>query len=446
MKKIIAMLLALVMVLALCACGQSAAPAPAAEPAAAPAAAEPAATEGKTINIYAWNEEFKGFFEKYYTVPEGYTVNWIITPSDNNAYQDKLDTALLNQANASTDDKVDMFLAEADYIQKYADSEFTQDITAMGVTDFSNTYGYTVQAASDANGVVKGVSFQCCPSALIYRRSIAKDVLGTDDPAEVQAKLDSWEKFEAVAADAKAKGYYMTASFAETYRPFSNNCTSPWVNENNELQFDPMILAWIAQTEKFVENGYTLANSGIWDQPKNDQMFKDGKTMCFFGPAWYFNFCMGNAQDPEKGCSGDWAICEGPAAHFWGGTWLMAPAGTDNADIVADIMNTFINNEEVCTALVANEAQFSNNKAVNAKFAEDPNYGSAFLGGQNDVAVFSAMTDNIVWENHTIYDQACNEGLQNKLQEYFQGLVDKDTALNNFYKDISEKYPDVVTP
>ena len=451
MKKIIAMLLALVMVLALCACGQSAAPAPAAEPAAAPAAAEPAdaepaATEGKTINIYAWNEEFKGFFEKYYTVPEGYTVNWIITPSDNNAYQDKLDTALLNQANASTDDKVDMFLAEADYIQKYADSEFTQDITAMGVTDFSNTYGYTVQAASDADGVVKGVSFQCCPSALIYRRSIAKDVLGTDDPAEVQAKLDSWEKFEAVAADAKAKGYYMTASFAETYRPFSNNCTSPWVNENNELQFDPMILAWIAQTEKFVENGYTLANSGIWDQPKNDQMFKDGKTMCFFGPAWYFNFCMGNAQDPEKGCSGDWAICEGPAAHFWGGTWLMAPAGTDNADIVADIMNTFINNEEVCTALVANEAQFSNNKAVNAKFAEDPNYGSAFLGGQNDVAVFSAMTDNIVWENHTIYDQACNEGLQNKLQEYFQGLVDKDTALNNFYKDINEKYPDVVTP
>ena len=164
MKKIIAMLLALVMVLALCACGQSAAPAPAAEPAAAPAAAEPAAAaEGKTINIYAWNEEFKGFFEKYYTVPDGYTVNWIITPSDNNAYQDKLDTALLNQANASTDDKVDMFLAEADYIQKYADSEFTQDITAMGVTDFSNTYGYTVQAASDADGVVKGVSFQCCP-------------------------------------------------------------------------------------------------------------------------------------------------------------------------------------------------------------------------------------------------------------------------------------------
>ncbi len=394
---------------------------------------------GKVLKFYAWNEEFKGFFEKYYTLPEGVTVEWVINPSDGGVYQQKLDDALMNG------EQVDMFLAEADYIQKYADSEFTQDITAMGVTDFSNAYEYTVKAASDANGVVKGVSFQCCPSALIYRRSIAKDVLGTDDPAEVQAALDSWEKFEAVAADAKAKGYYMTASFAETYRPFSNNCTSPWVDEENNLQYDAQIEAWIAQTEKFIENGYTLT-AGIWDEEKNVQMFADGKTMCFFGPAWYFNFCMGNAQDPEKGCPGDWAICEGPAAHFWGGTWLMAPAGTENADIVADIMNTFINNEEVCTALVANEAQFSNNKAVNAKFAADESYGSAFLGGQNDVAVFAAMTDNIKWENHTIYDQFMNEGLQNAMQEYFKGTVTKDEAYAKFYTELAEKCPDVVCP
>jgi len=453
MKKLIAMLLALVMVFALCACGQQAAPAaaPAADaPAAdaAPAADDaPAAesAEGKVFNIYAWNEEFKGFFEKYYTVPEGVTVNWIITPSDNGAYQQKLDEALLNQANAADDDKVDMFLAEADYILKYVNADATQDITKLGVTDFSNAYKYTVQAASDPNGVVKGVSFQCCPSALIYRRSIAKDVLGTDDPAEVQAKLDSWDKFEAVAADAKAKGYYMTASFAETYRVFSNNCTSPWIDADNNLQFDPQIDAWIAQTEKFIDNEYTLT-AGIWDQEKNDQMFANGKTMCFFGPAWYFNFCMGNAQDPEKGCPGDWAICEGPAAHFWGGTWLLAPAGSDNPTMLADIMNTFINNEEVCSALVANEAQFSNNMAVNAKFAEDPNYGSEFLGGQNDVAVFSAMTDNIVWENHTIYDQLLNEGLQSNLQEYFKGTVDKETAMKNFYNYVNETYPAINTP
>ena len=35
-----------------------------------PADTTPAAsTEGKVFNIYAWNEEFKGFFEKYYKGP-----------------------------------------------------------------------------------------------------------------------------------------------------------------------------------------------------------------------------------------------------------------------------------------------------------------------------------------------------------------------------------------
>lgn len=408
-----------------------------------PAFAE--AEEGKVFNIYAWNEEFKGFFEKYYEVPEGVTVNWIITPSDNGAYQQKLDEALLNQENAADDDKVDMFLAEADYILKYAGSPFTQDIQALGVTDFSNTYPYTVQAASDAEGVVKGVSFQCCPSALIYRRSIAKDVLGTDEPAEVQELLNSWEKFNAVAADAAAKGYLMTSSFAETYRVFSNNTTSPWVNENNELQFDDAIVAWMDQTEMFIENGYTLT-SGIWDDETTAQMFADGKTMCFFGPAWYFNFCMGNAQDPDKGCFGDWAICEGPQAHFWGGTWLLAPAGTDNPTMLADVMDTFINDEEVCSKLIENEAQFTNNQAVNAKYAEDPSFGNAFLGGQNDVALFVELAKNIKFENNTIYDQLLNEGLQNQMQEHYRGSVDKDTALKNFYNYVNETYPAIVTP
>ena len=450
MKKLMAMLLALVMVLSLAACGSStAAPAtteaPKAETPAATEAApttEAAAEEGKVFNIWAWNEEFKGFFEKYYTVPEGITVNWIINPNADGVYQDKLDEALLNQANAAADDKIDMFLAEADYILKYTDSEYTQDVEALGVTDFSNAYEYTVQAASDANGTVKGVSFQCCPSALIYRRSIAKDVLGTDDPAEVQAKLDSWDKFNAVAADAKAKGYMMTASESATFRVFSNNGETPLVTDG-KLTLNDAIKAWQAQAKDFSDKGYTQT-CDIWSDECTAQMFKDGKTMCYFGPAWYYNFSMGNAQDPEKGCPGDWAICEGPQAHFWGGTWLLAATGSDNPTMLADVMNTFINDEEVCTKLVKDEAQFSNNQTVNAACAAEG--GNEFLGGQNDTAVFVELAKNIKFENKTIYDQLLTEGLQSYWREYCDGEVTEEEAMSNYYKYINEKYPEIVTP
>ena len=450
MKKLMAMLLALVMVLSLAACGtNTAAPAtteaPKAETPAATEAApttEAAAEEGKVFNIWAWNEEFKGFFEKYYKVPDGITVNWIINPNADGVYQDKLDEALLNQANAAADDKIDMFLAEADYILKYTDSEYTQDVEALGVTDFSNAYEYTVQAASDANGTVKGVSFQCCPSALIYRRSIAKDVLGTDDPAEVQAKLDSWDKFNAVAADAKAKGYMMTASESATFRVFSNNGETPLVTDG-KLTLNDAIKAWQAQAKDFSDKGYTQT-CDIWSDECTAQMFKDGKTMCYFGPAWYYNFSMGNAQDPEKGCPGDWAICEGPQAHFWGGTWLLAATGSDNPTMLADVMNTFINDEEVCTKLVKDEAQFSNNQTVNAACAAEG--GNEFLGGQNDTAVFVELAKNIKFENKTIYDQLLTEGLQSYWREYCDGEVTEEEAMSNYYKYINEKYPEIVTP
>ncbi len=433
MKKALALLLVLAMVAALFAGCQPS------------SNGDDTAEEGKVFNIYAWNEEFKGFFDKYYEIPEGVTVNWIINPSDDGVYQDKLDEALLNQENAAADDKIDLFLAEADYILKYVNSGYTQDVEALGVTDFSNTYEYTVQACTSTDGVVKGVSFQCCPSALIYRRSIAKEVLGTDDPAEVQALLSDWDKFNAVAETAAGMGYYMTASESETYRVFSNNVTSSWVDADGNLQIDAQIKAWMEQAKTFSDNGYTI-NAGIWDDAKNAQMFATGKTMCFFGPAWYFNFCMGNAQDEELGCYGDWAICEGPQAHFWGGTWLLAASGSDNPTMIADIMNTFINDEEVCSALVENESQFSNNQAVNQKYAEDPDYGNAFLGGQNDTAVFVELAKNIKFENQTIYDQLLNEGLQTYWREYCQGTVTEEEAMANFYKYINEKYPEIVTP
>lgn len=429
-SKFLALALSAAMVLGLAACGNG-------------GSTTLANTDGgKVFNIYAWNEEFKGFFEKYYTVPDGVTVNWIINPSDGGVYQSKLDDALSKQATAAADDKVDMFLAEADYILKYVNSDSTTDVKALGVTDFSNAYSYTVEAATSASGITKGVSFQCCPSALIYRRSIAMDVLGTDDPNEVQAALSDWSKFDAAAAVAKEKGYYMIASFASTYRPFSNNVTKPWVDANNNLQLDDNIKTWIGQIDGYVANGYCLT-SGIWDDESTAQMFADGTTMCYFGPAWYFNFSMGNAQDPDRGCYGDWAICQGPMAHFWGGTWLLAAAGTDNSSMVADVMNKFINDTDVCSKLVENEAQFSNNQAVNQKYATDPNFGNAFLGGQNDVAVFCELAKNISFKNMTVYDQLCNEGLQNKLQEYWKGACSYDEAIANFKTYIKETYPEV---
>ena len=46
------------------------------------------------------------------------------------------------------------------------------------------------------NGIQKGVTWQATPGLFAYRRSIAKKVLGTDDPDQVQKQLKDWDKFD----------------------------------------------------------------------------------------------------------------------------------------------------------------------------------------------------------------------------------------------------------
>lgn len=108
---------------------------------AAEPAADAAAEEGKVLNIWCWNDEFQSRFNDYYpgvkeiaadksttTLDNGVTVKWTINPNDNNNYQNKLDEALLKQDSAAADDKIDIFLIEADYALKYVDSEYTLDV------------------------------------------------------------------------------------------------------------------------------------------------------------------------------------------------------------------------------------------------------------------------------------------------------------------------------
>lgn len=72
-------------------------------------------------------------------------VVWNITPSDDNAYQNKQDAALLNQQDAPADDKIDIFLVEADNALKYVDTDYTAPVKDLGITDadLSKQYQYT---------------------------------------------------------------------------------------------------------------------------------------------------------------------------------------------------------------------------------------------------------------------------------------------------------------
>lgn len=419
--------------------------------------------EGKVLNIWCWNDEFQSRFNDFYpevkeiaedksttTLNDGTLVKWTINPNTNNNYQDKLDAALLAQENAPADEKIDIFLIEADYALKYVDSPYTLDVRAdIGLTDedLADQYAYTQEIAS-ADGVLKGVTWQATPGLFAYRRSIAKDVLGTDDPDEIQAQLSDWDKFDAVAAKASEKGYKMLSGFDDSFRTFSNNVSAPWV-DGTTVVVDANIMKWVEQTKTYTDKGYNNKSS-LWDSVWAADQGPEGKVFGFFYSTWGINFTLlGNSladadgpQEVGNGCFGDYAVCEGPQPYYWGGTWICAAAGTDNVSTIRDVMLKLTCDKEIALAITETTQDYTNCvSAMNELAASD--YQSAFLGGQNHIALFAAAAPEIDMSNVSPYDQGCNEGIQTAFKDYFNGVIDLDTAKANFETLIMEKYPDL---
>ena len=416
---------------------------------------EEAADEGKVLNIQCWNEEFKSRLEDHYPGYEkvddttgkigDVTVKFHITPSDDNAYQNNLVSILRGNADAAADDKTDLFLIEADYALKYtdADADVAMKLSDLGITDadLSKQYQYTKDVVTDANGDLRGASWQAFSAGLIYDRAIAKEVLGSDDPADVQAAVKDWDTFNATADTLKKAGYNITATVNDTYRVYSNNVSKKWV-EDGKVQIDDNIKKWADDSKALVDKKET-GTAGLWSDDWSKGFFTDSPVFAYFGPAWLINFSMHADEEGSIANEGGWGLVEGPQGFYWGGTWICAATGTDNPTLVKDIILTMTTDDAVMKDIAVKDSDCVNNKDVLADLASDDSFGNAVLGGQNPYEMLAAGSENFDMSNISIYDQGCNESYQNAMKNFFDGNASYDEALNLFKTEIKEKYPEL---
>lgn len=422
-----------------------------------------ATSGGKVLRIRIWNDEFQSRFRDFYPyvdksksgegvdyLTDGTKVEWVVVANQGLAYQNALDAALKAQKDKKREDRVDMFCIEADYALKYVDSDYTLDVIKdVGLTKdlLAQQYEYTQKIATDSKGKLKGTSWQATPGLYAYRRDIAREVLGTDDPDEVQKAVADWTKFEETAAAMKEKGYFMLSGFDDSFRVFSNNMTGKWVNEDKTINEDQAIKNWITQTKKFTEEGYNNQTT-LWDDNWNKGQGPEGKVFGYFYSTWGINFTLlGNSladknaeQIKGNGLFGEWAVCPGPQAYYWGGTWICAAAGTDNLSLVRDVMYHLTCNADNMKKITEETQDFTNNIAAMTEIANS-DYKSEFLGGQNHIKLFLEAAKKIDMSNITPYDQGCNERIQSAMADYYKGTITLEEAWKNFYIKIAEAYP-----
>ena len=419
-----------------------------------------ASNEGKVINVYSFNDELRKRITAVYpeivdtsddgttsSLKDGTEIHWIINPNQDGVYQDKLDEALNNQLTAADDDKVDIFAAEIDYVVKYTDADIdaAMPLEALGInpeTDLADQFDFTKTVASDQNGVMRASTWQACPGVLVYRRDIANEVFGTDDPEVIGEKTKDWDAMKATAEELKAKGYYTFSCYTDTFRTYSNNISEPWVAPGETtIKVDQKIIDWVTDSKEWKDAGYfDPAVKGQWNADWFTAMSSSSKVFAFLFPAWGIDTQLKPNWDGENGA---WAVTNAPLSYNWGGTFVLAAEGTDNPGHVKDILLALTADADNLKMISKEYADFTNAKTLMEAAKTDNSFASDFLGGQNPYTYFTPGADAIEMAPLSAYDQGCVELIQNAFGDYLRGQIDYDKAKQNFETAVRERYPEI---
>ena len=443
MKKSLALLMTLIMVFSLCAIAPSA-----------------YAADKTVINVMSFTDEVPNMINRYVeTHPDfadKYEIKTTIIATTDGLYQPALDQALA-QGGA---DAPDIYCAESAFILKYSQGDASAfaatykdlgiDVDAM-IKD-ADIAQYSVDIGTrPSDGEVVGLGYQATGGAFIYRRSIAKDVWGSDDPAVVEeaigAGTQSWDKFFEAAAALKAKGYAIVSGDGDIWHAIENSSDAGWIVDG-KLNIDPKREAFLDLSLKLKENGYHN-DTQDWTEAWYADMQGTGEkeVLGFYGPAWLINYVMaGNSggEKPGEGTYGDWAVCAPNVGFFWGGTWVLANKDTKNADAVAELIKwiTLDCTEDGLQYGWANGTwsgeQGTKDTVASGTVMAMSNGELDFLGGQNMFDVFVPANAYANGTNLTQYDETINNYFRDAVRQYTSGEMSRDDAITAFKTNVAD--------
>lgn len=252
MKKLISAVLAFALTLSLAACGQSA-PASTPSGSSAPTSASVSQTDtalSGTLEVWSSGEELGRFVEGFNKLYPDVTVNITVVP--NADFLAKLTPTL-----ASGQGAPDIFTGESDYVKYLVDSGYWEDLRAepYNVEQYtSDMWEYVVGVGTDDSGAIRALSWQASPGSIMYRRDMALEVLGTEEPQEVSALLNSNEAMLEAAAKFKEAGIKMFASWQDIMNMQFSNREQPWVVDG-KLIIDDSMLEFMDMAKTITEKG-----------------------------------------------------------------------------------------------------------------------------------------------------------------------------------------------
>lgn len=407
----------------------------------------------ETINLWSFTNEVPDMVAKYIELNPDfgneYTVVCKIIPTTTDEYQPALEDALINGGS----DAPDIYAVEAGFATKFTQGEFSgyaapyEDlgIDIDAAIEEADIAQYTIDVGTNSSGDIVALAYQSTGGAMIYRRSIAKEVFGTDDPEEISEIVGggsgSWDAFWDAAAVCADNGVAMVSGDGDIWKAVEGS-TDSWI-KNGSLNMDSGRFDFFDMSYELTANGWSNGTQD-WTEAWYADMAGNGErpVFCYLGPAWLLNYVLAlNCGDTY----GDWAVCTPPVGFCWGGTWLLANADTDQPEGVAELLYwiTLDCTEDGLQYLWANNLFYDygcSDTVASAAVMAMSDGTSDLLGGQNMFGVYIEANEYATGDNMTEYDTQISSlfrsAVDNYVDPYGDYYGDLDAAIAAFESDV----------
>ena len=404
---------------------------------------------GSADKLVVWTlaEDLKDFAE-YYTEQTGVQVDVnVIAPAD---YPTKLTTAL-----GSRSSEADIIVGEPQMLPDFFDAGFFADLSEFDAVAQEKLVSYIYDAGLDSNGVLRALSYQVTPGSVIYRRDLATEVFGTDDPDAIGEMFSSYDAILDTAEKLDAAGYSI---FGDTgaLRWFAN-ADSPWVKDG-VLQMTDSRLGYLDTAVALYQNEYVAFApewSAAWyasmagELPVNagwselDDVAEGTPTTQVFAyvmPSWGALTIRDNAQDNK----GKFGVAKGISSFFGGGTFIGVNEFSENKEAAMDFVEFCTLNEETAQWWI----EQSDGDIVSMKSVLEANkdYENPSFGNQKTYEFFTKEAEAVDYSLITRYDTAIGDAFGQAIEAVQKQEKTKEQALSDFYMEINAIYPEITTP
>jgi len=395
-----------------------------------------------TIKIWSWNTELKdlGIINKFNEVYPNIKVELVSIPNDNSAYTTKVSATMSAGVGVP-----DIFLSEAAYVKKFTNLDFYEDLSKAPYNAEALTakmVPYTIDLGRNkADNSIRALTWQATPGGFFYKRSIAKEYLGTDEPAEIQKMMTTTEDFIKLGQTLKEKSsgkIKLLAGYNELVNVAIGSRTEGWVKDN-KLVIDEKMMKYLDEATTIRQEGLD-AKFNQWTPAWTGSM-SDKTTFGYMLPTWGLPFVLAQNAPKEEG---NYAFVQAPTPYYWGGTWLGIASKSKAKENAWEFVKYITSNQDFMTSQAIAKGDFMNNVDTQAALSASADGNNKFLKGQNVYKSYSELVKGVNGKLFTEYDDSINNVWNQQVELLITGkTASKDAMIKAFKAEVKSAYPDL---